>query len=297
VLTRDIELAAQFIRRGDLVAFPTETVYGLGARVSDTAAICRIFEAKNRPLEHPLIAHVLGEDDAKSLAAEWPASAHALARAFWPGPLTLVVPRASHVPDVVTAGLDSIAVRAPSNAIARALIEKVGEPIVAPSANRHQAISPTCAEHVDLDVLVLDGGPCDKGIESTVVDVRTTPARILRPGPISLDAIAKIVDVEVANEIAIGARRSPGMSERHYAPRATLLVAGSDDEAKLLVAIHGATLLELPDDPDAAAHELYARLHSLDEKKTRIIVIRNPPENEAWRAIRDRIQRASRPKR
>lgn len=298
-----IEEAAERLRRGLLVAFPTETVYGLGARVSDAAAVRRVFEAKRRPAGHPLIAHVLGEEDARLLASAWPERAHLLAMTFWPGPLTVVVPRSDRVPDEVTGGLDSVAIRAPAHPVARALIAKVGEAIVAPSANMHQALSPTRAKDVDLegDVLVLDGGPCARGIESTVLDVRADPAIVLRPGPISLSDIRGAgVAAEVRQASIPGeedARRSPGMSARHYAPRATLLVAKSDAEANLLVRTHRAEMLELGDDPDLCARDLYARLHELDARGAKVVVVRMPPENEAWRAVFDRIERASRPKR
>jgi L-threonylcarbamoyladenylate synthase len=290
-----IEEAAERLRKGLLVAFPTETVYGLGARVSDVDAIARIFAAKKRPSGHPLIAHVLGEDDAKTLASEWPAPAHVLVEKFWPGPVTVVVSRSNLVPDIVTGGLGTVAIRAPAHPVARALIEKVG-PIVAPSANMHQALSPTRAEdvHVEGDVLVLDGGACTRGIESTVIDVRSR--LILRPGPISRDAIRAIgIDVDVASATVASseARPSPGMDERHYAPRATLLVSNNDAEARLLVSIHRAALLDLGDDPEVAMRELYMRLHDLDARGVAVIVVRMPPENEAWRGVRDRIERAS----
>lgn len=282
--------AAERIRSGRLVVFPTETVYGLGARVTDPEAVKRVFAAKKRPAGHPLIAHVLGEEDARTLASEWPAHAHALATHFWPGPLTLIVPRSRRVPDEVTGGLDTVAVRAPSHPVARALIERVGEPIVAPSANMHQRLSPTRAEDVELeedDVLVLDGGPCARGIESTVIDARSLV--VLRPGPISIDAIRAMGLEAVAGDATIegdAARPSPGMSARHYAPRAQLIVSDED--------VPGAVRLELGTDPDEAARTLYARLHDLDARGATIVVVRMPPETEEWRGVRDRIQRASR---
>jgi L-threonylcarbamoyladenylate synthase len=288
-----ISEAAELIRRGELVAFPTETVYGLGARVWDEAAIKRIFEAKGRPEGHPLIAHVLGEDDARSLAKEWPEVASRIAKAFWPGPITVIVPKIAKVPDRVTGGLDSIAIRSPAHDVARALIEKVRDPIVAPSANKHQALSPTIAAHVrlfDPNVFVLDGGACPRGIESTVIDVRCVPARILRPGPIGLDRLrdagitAELVTVTVKD----GPRPSPGMGERHYAPRARLILLEHDETRP-----PGAAVLDLPEDPEQAGRELYARLFELDEKGARAICVRMPPDTEAWRAVRDRLKRAA----
>jgi L-threonylcarbamoyladenylate synthase len=293
--------AADRLRRGLLVAFPTETVYGLGARVWDAPAERRGFEAKGRPEGHPLIAHVLGLKDARALAREWPEAAKRACDAFWPGPLTIVVPKIDAVPNEVTGGLDSIAIRAPAHPVARALLEALGEPIVAPSANRHQTISPTTAAHVavslgDADVLVLDGGACERGIESTVLDVRVYPARILRPGPIGLDALrAADIAAEMGSEAATeGApRRSPGMSLRHYAPRATLLTASSDAELERFALLHKAAVLELSDDPERAAHDLYARLFELDDAGAAFVVVKMPPDTEAWRAVRDRLQRAS----
>lgn len=292
--------AADRLRRGLLVAFPTETVYGLGARVWDAEAVRRVFAAKGRPEGHPLIAHVLGEDSARTLAREWPEIASRVAGAFWPGPITVVVPKIAAVPGEVTGGLDSIAIRAPAHPVAHALLAELGDPIVAPSANRHQTLSPTTAEHVraslgDADVLVLDGGPCDRGIESTVLDVRVHPARILRPGPIGLEALrAAGVDVEIGSSSAAegAARPSPGMSARHYAPRATLLTASTDAELRGF-ARTGASVLELPDDPDRAGHELYARLFELDESGAKVIAVKMPPDTDAWRAVRDRLLRAS----
>ena len=292
--------AVERLRRGLLVAFPTETVYGLGARVWDAAAVRRVFEAKGRPEGHPLIAHVLGEDDARTLAREWPEAGERVARAFWPGPITVVVPKVDAVPNEVTGRLDSVGIRAPAHPVARALLAALGDPIVAPSANRHQGISPTTAPHVrvslgDADVLVLDGGECERGIESTVLDVRVHPARILRPGPIGRDALrAAGIDVEIGSTSASeGARRSPGMSPRHYAPRAMLLTASTDAELKTLAGVHKAVVLELPDDPESAAHDLYARLFELDEAGVAVAVVKMPPDTDAWHAVRDRLRRAS----
>lgn len=293
--------AAARLRAGGLVAFPTETVYGLGARALDADAVRRVFAAKGRPSAHPLIAHVTGEEQARTLASEWPEVASKLARALWPGPLTLVVPRAERVPVEVSGGAPSIAIRAPAHPVAAALLEAVGEPIVAPSANRYQALSPTTAEHVraslgDADVLVLDGGPCARGLESTVLDVRVHPARILRPGPIGPGALFAL-GVEVA--IATGdvaendVRPSPGMDARHYAPRAPLFLAETREELARLAAAEGARVLALPADPDDAARVLYAELHRLDAEGARAIAVLMPPAEERWLAVRDRLGRAS----
>jgi L-threonylcarbamoyladenylate synthase len=223
--------AVQVLRAGGLVAMPTETVYGLAARALDEEAVARVYAVKGRPPHHPLIAHVEGEEQARKLAASWPERASVLARAFWPGPLTVVVDRAAHVPAAVAGGGPSIAIRAPSHPVALALLHALGEPLAAPSANRFQGLSPTMAEHVvkqlgDAVDLVLDAGPCESGIESTVVDLRGGRPRILRPGALDLAALRRVLqDVEAPNESlrASEPRVSPGMEARHYAPRARLL--------------------------------------------------------------------------
>jgi L-threonylcarbamoyladenylate synthase len=312
-----LEEAVRLLRAGELVAFPTETVYGLGARALDEAAIARVFEATGRPRSHPLIAHVGNEEDARSLAAEWSARASRLAQAFWPGPLTLVVPRAAHVPATLAGGADSIAVRAPSHPIARALIAALGEPIAAPSANRYQSISPTRAEHVvkslgDRVALVIDGGPCASGIESTVVDVRGAHALVLRPGALSIAALRAVEPgVEAASQSIARqdeVRASPGMDPRHYAPRAVLrLVSRDQAEAAAARAAKGdvgvivrnrplshlARVYVLPDDPVGFAAELYAALHALDDLGVETILVEDVPSDEAWAAVRDRLQRAA----
>lgn len=229
------------LRGGGLVAFPTETVYGLGALALDERALARVFEAKGRPTHHPLIAHVGDEGQARALAASWPDAAARLARAFWPGPLTLVVERAAHVPAAVAGGTSSIAVRVPSHSVALALLATLGAPVAAPSANRYQGLSPTTAAHVVKELgdrvdLVLDAGPCDAGIESTVVDVRGKPPRVLRHGAADLAALRNLLpDLQAAAlaEVA-GAeenRASPGMDARHYAPRAPMHVAPTREAA------------------------------------------------------------------
>lgn len=238
--------AAAVLARGGLVAFPTETVYGLGARGLHAEDVARIFAAKGRPAGHPLILHVDGEPMAERLASSWPVGASRLARAFWPGPVTLVVPRASVVPDAVTGGLDSVAVRAPRHPVALALISAAGEPLAAPSANAHMHVSPTTAAHVvrslgDRVDMVLDAGPCAHGIESTVVDVREDPPRVLRAGAASLEALRAVeprvvydanpLTIPTANEAA---RASPGLASKHYAPRArVILVDARSDVARL----------------------------------------------------------------
>jgi L-threonylcarbamoyladenylate synthase len=310
--------AADLLRAGELVAFPTETVYGLGARALDERAIERVFEAKGRPRSHPLIAHVSGEEDARALTSDWSPRAARLAQAFWPGPLTIVVPRASRVPAAVAGGGDSIAVRAPAHPVARALIAALGEPVAAPSANRYQTISPTRAEHVvkslgDRVALVIDGGPCEAGIESTVIDVRGLTARVLRLGALSVAAIRAVehdVEAPVAAALReVELRPSPGMDPRHYAPRATLhlvsreeALAAASGGAAALVRVHagrpevpalGPRVRVLSSDPVAFAAELYAALHALDDLAVADIYVESVPEGDAWAAVRDRLERAA----
>jgi L-threonylcarbamoyladenylate synthase len=315
--------AAEVLSRGGLVAFPTETVYGLGARALDERAFMRIFEAKGRPAHHPLIAHVDDENGARSLARLWPALASRLAQAYWPGPLTLVVDRAVHVPAALGGGGDSIAVRAPSHAVARALIRTLGEPIAAPSANRYQGLSPTTAAHVvrqlgDAVDLVLDAGPCDAGIESTVVDVRAGLGRVLRPGALPLAALREVApDLEYRGPVvaAHGASRaSPGMEARHYAPRAKLVIAETLESAchaaidwtsggaRAGLMIHERPTAVLPpevivrrlaSEPSAYARELFSTLHEIDLAGVRAIVVQRVPVDPAWWAVSDRLERAA----
>jgi L-threonylcarbamoyladenylate synthase len=315
--------AVRLLRAGGLVALPTETVYGLGARALDERAIARIFQAKGRPAHHPLIAHVLDEDQARALAASWPEQASRLANAFWPGPLTLVVDRAAHVPAAVAGGGGSIAVRAPSHRVARAVIAGLGEPVAAPSANRYQGLSPTTAAHVVKQLgeavdLVLDAGPCDSGIESTVVDVRGAIARVLRPGAVDIVALrACVSDLEACVERSESGqpRVSPGLDTRHYAPRAPLWLASTLEEAERLalavtsqgrrvgLVVRGpatrtttsSALLvrELPGNAAQYARLLYGTLHELDDAAVDAIVVQAVPSDDAWAAVADRLHRAA----
>jgi L-threonylcarbamoyladenylate synthase len=312
--------AVRVLRAGGLVALPTETVYGLGVRALDERAIGRVFQAKGRPAHHPLIVHVLDAEQANGLAALWTERASVLARAFWPGPLTLVVERAHHVPAAIAGEGGSIAVRAPSHAVARAVIAALGEPVAAPSANRFQGLSPTTAAHVLKNLgeavdLVLDAGPCDAGIESTVVDVRGAVARVLRPGAVSVAALRAILpDLEAQAVQVHGAepRASPGMAARHYAPRAELLIADTWDEARRVaralastgkragLVVHtretappGILVRKLPDDPAQYARLLYATLHAMDDAGVDAIVVQGVPGDDAWWAVADRLRRAS----
>jgi L-threonylcarbamoyladenylate synthase len=319
--TAKVAQAAEILRRGGLVAFPTETVYGLGANALDAAAVERIYLAKGRPAYNPLIVHVAHEGAARALAAEWPERASRVARAFWPGPVTIVLRKRDVVPDVVTAGLDSVALRIPANPIALALLQTAGVPLAAPSANRSTELSPTTARHVERSLgdrvdLILDGGPTSVGIESTVIDLRGPRPSILRPGIVGTRELEPLVGALVQpNEPAGDApRASPGMLERHYAPRARLVLFGptdaarAPDEARALVA-EGArvgmllTTLELtgrwdvvrmPRDASRYAQRLYAALHELDERGCAVIFVERVPNEQEWLAVRDRLERASR---
>ena len=297
-------------------------MYGLAALMADEAAVLRIFRAKGRPAHHPIIAHVLDERQARGLADEWPARATQLATAFWPGPLTLVVNRAAWVPPAIAGGATSIAVRATSHPVARAVLESLGQPLGAPSANRYQGLSPTTAAHVvsqlgDAVDLVLDAGACQAGIESTVVDVRGAAVRVLRPGAVdsaSLRAIVPDIETTCAPVPADQPRASPGLDSRHYAPRASLrlaakretaehlahAVASSGRRAGLVVyetlginALAGIEARVMPNDPVAYAHLLYGVLHELDESNCDVIVVQDVPEGESWAAVADRLHRAA----
>lgn len=316
--------AAETLRSGGLVAFPTETVYGLGAHALDPAAVQRIYEAKGRPSYNPLIVHVADAGAARALASAWPDEAERLAAAFWPGPLTLVLPKHDSIPDSVTAGLPSVALRVPAHPVAHALLREAGIPVAAPSANRSTEVSPTTAQHVArslgqrVDVIV-DGGPCPVGIESTVLSLAGPVPTLLRPGTISVDDLRPVIgDVALPSSAteATAARPSPGMLDRHYAPRAIVRIVPPGERARVLADAGaeadrgrriGALLLEdagdpriapamrMPDDPAGYAARLYAALHELDDAGCDVILIDQPPDAPAWAGVRDRLRRASTP--
>jgi L-threonylcarbamoyladenylate synthase len=308
-----IAQAAAAILAGELVAFPTETVYGLGAAALDVQAVAKIFAAKGRPSYNPLIVHVLGVEQARALVAEWPPLAEALARRFWPGPLTLVLRKRAIVPDLVTAGLDTVAVRAPAHPIARALLEAAKVPIAAPSANRFQAISPTTAAHVERSLgsevaLILDGGPTQVGIESTVVGLDGPPT-LLRLGGLAaaeIEAVCGPLASPPAPEPG-AARAAPGLDDRHYAPRGELRILAPAELAAAAARPGPGPLgaitigpvpagvdhaLELPADPHGYARLLYASLHTLDALGCARILVEAVPEEPAWAAVADRLRRA-----
>ena len=291
--------AAARIRAGELVAFPTETVYGLGANALDAAAVGKIFELKGRPASSPLIVHVASVEMARSIVSEWPPLAEELSRRWWPGPLTLVLPKKPEVPDMVTAGLNTVGVRMPAHPLAMDLIRAAGVPIAAPSANRFTGLSPTSAEHVHNAfgdaVPVLDGGPCQVGIESTVVAIEGGKLSLLRPGMISLG------ELEQVHTKDDGAHPAPGMHERHYSPRTRLLCASVPAE---LPGCEGAYLwrehpgpasrsVQMPLRPAGYAASLYRILHEVDAEGWPWIAVEAPPETPEWAAIRDRLRRAA----
>lgn len=319
--------AARRLRAGGLVAFPTETVYGLGALALDPAAVARVFAAKGRPATNPLIVHVADAAMARRVVAAWPGAAERLAAAFWPGPLTLVLEKREGVPAAVTAGADTVAVRVPDHPLTLALIEVLGEPIVGPSANPSGYVSPTRAGHVRGhfgadEVFVLDGGPCRGGIESTVVDLTVDPARVLRSGLVGAEELAAVIGgavVEVAHGVDAaagdGRARSPGVIGPHYQPRARVVLVRTLDElhaglsratgSALVIGPPGVQVtvrpphgsIGMPASPAGYAAGLYAALREADEMGAGLVIVVDPAEADApdatWRAVRERLGRAA----
>jgi L-threonylcarbamoyladenylate synthase len=286
------------IRAGGLVAFPTETVYGLGANALNADAVMRIYKTKQRPWASPLIVHVADEVMARSVTAEWPPLAQRLAARFWPGPLTIIVTKADIVPDLVTAGLDTVGVRMPSHPIALNLIRRARVPVAAPSANRFGEISPTTAEHVDASLgrnvdMILDAGPTQVGIESTVVSLRRNPPAILRPGMISQTALEEATSIAWDREMELPrVQESPGQHARHYSPRTPFYVLEPDSARP---AGRG-RIINMPSDARTFAAKLYAELHKADAEGWEWIAVEKPPETTEWAGILDRLKRASAPK-
>ena len=314
-----IRRAAALLRAGELVAFPTETVYGLGADALNGAAAARIFAAKGRPADNPLIAHIAGESGLAGLIAGEPcACARALMRAFWPGPMTLIFPKSPRVPREVTAGLDTVAVRMPSHPVARALIRAAQTPIAAPSANRSGRPSPTTAAHVLEDMegripLILDGGPCEVGLESTVVDVTGARPRILRPGGVTLEMLEGVVgdvdvDEGVLHQLQAGSQaRSPGMKYKHYAPKGEVTIVtgprAAQEIARLYDAADGRAAILAFSQADYGARrvyrlknapgELFAALRQLDEDGMETIYAEDVPTTGVGLAVMNRLMRAA----
>lgn len=303
--SEEMDRAVALLRAGRLVAFPTETVYGLGANAFDAAAVRRIFEAKGRPSTSPLIVHVSGIAMAKRVVAEWPAAAEKLAGRYWPGPLTLVLPKAKRVPAEVTAGLDTVGVRMPAHALALALIRKGRMPLAGPSANRFTELSPVTAEQVRQGLgskvdLVLDGGPCRVGIESTVLSLAGPVPVLLRPGMVSREQIESLIGpVALAGAVADGeAHAAPGQHSRHYSPRAALRLGYPEEQARVAylwwrVERAAEHAVRMPDDPDRYAALLYDTLHRVDGFGVKEIVVEPVPAGADWDGIRDRLARAA----
>lgn len=328
-----ISLAAQRLREGRVVAFPTETVYGLGADALNAAAVARVFALKGRPSNNPLIVHVLDAAMAKTLTAEWPARAHKLAHAFWPGPLTIVLPRNDRLPSAVTASGNTVALRSPDHALARALLASFGGPLVGPSANKSGRVSPTTAAHIkgvwsEDDVMILDGGPCRVGIESTVLSLADGPAKILRPGLISAHEISAILNEPIEQPQPLAANSapntapttrplpSPGLLAQHYAPRTPARLFSPQaalkfaPQARIVLITHimpppdlitrFVSVFALPDDPVGYASAIYRALREADALAPDMIAINPPPHPQdssagPWLAIADRLTRATAP--
>lgn len=319
--------AAELLRAGEVVALPTETVYGLAANAWNADAVGRIFEIKGRPSNNPVIVHVAGLDLARRCVAVWTPLAAKLAAAFWPGPLTLVLPRSPEIPNIVTAGGGTVGVRWPSHPFIQAVIRACGFPLAAPSANRSNQLSPTNAEHVRKDLnsripLIVDGGQAQVGIESTVLDLASAPPRLLRPGMIHTESLLAAMGEGVLQTTAADwsggtetLLRSPGLLPRHYSPKARLVLLSWRDEADLVaqlsayteprdkvhvISYHAIPLRQkfgrisiIPHDAEAFARALYAELHRCDEEGAQLIVVESPPSGEEWRAIADRLARAA----
>lgn len=300
---------------------PTETVYGLAANALDARAVAKIFEIKGRPSHNPIIAHVAGLDMARRCASQWPALADRLAKAFWPGPLTLVLPRAEGIPDVLTAGGPTVGIRWPSHPFIQAVILHCGFPLAAPSANLSNQVSPTNARHVVKQLgrkirLVIDGGQSQVGIESTVLDLSSSPPRVLRPGIIHRQALLAVTtELAAGSGSGSGTLKSPGMLARHYSPRARLVLCTWQDDRELrerseslgiapsktyiiahthipsAQAFGGVSVI--PHDPEAFARAIYAQLHECDEAGADVIVVEGLPETDEWRGVLDRLNRAA----
>jgi len=318
--------AVRLLRSGQLVAFPTETVYGLGANALDATAVAAIYTAKGRPSHNPLIVHVADISQARELVTHWSSQADMLARHFWPGPLTIVLVRApGKLPDIVTAGSPTVALRVPDSPIALALIQAADIPVAAPSANTSNLTSPTRAEHVMKHLqgripLILDGGPAKGGIESTVLDLSGIQPAILRPGLISREEIEAVIGpvsmpshiAHVENDVTPAPLPSPGLMRRHYAPHAPLTMLPSDQTLDTILSLADKNptqrigwlppplstdqliIVEMPTTPRAYAAKIYDILHELDQANLDQIFVDAPPSDDpAWHAVRDRLLRAA----
>ena len=293
----DLDRALDVLRAGGLVGLPTETVYGLAADASNEQAVRRIFAAKGRPADHPLIVHLAAPNQLAQWSSEVPEPAALLADACWPGPLTLLVPRAKHVLDVVTGGRPTVGIRVPAHPLANELLARFGGGLAAPSANRFGKVSPTTADHVAVDLgdavdYVLDGGPSPIGVESTIVDCTTNPPQVLRPGGIPTEHIDHLLNGELA--AAKGPSRASGMLASHYAPNATVvLVDNADQLAEQLALRPDAPVIDSTNDLVGYARTLYARLRSADQAGAPVVIAVLPPAEGLGHAIRDRLFKAA----
>jgi len=317
-----VRRAAELLRAGEAVALPTETVYGLAANALDEKAVAKIFKIKGRPANNPIIVHVANVEMAKRCVKKFPSAADRLARAFWPGPLTLVLPRAEAIPPLVAAGGGTIGVRWPSHPFIQAVIRECDFPLAAPSANLSNRLSPTNAGHVRRQLngqvpLIVDGGQAQVGIESTVLDLMDSPPRILRPGMIHAESLAAVCGQVQNLESAVQGLdlRSPGLLKKHYSPRAKLILLDWRDDAELqrhlanrrLTTAHCQIIAHskipsdksfagvsvIPHDAEAFARALYAELHRCDEAGAEIIIVESPPDLPEWSGITDRLRRAA----
>lgn len=308
-MTPEIARAAEILRAGGLVAFPTETVYGLGADASSAAAVARLYAAKGRPAGHPVIIHCATAEAAFSFAREIPPEARKLAERFWPGPLTLVLKRSSKAKDFITGGQDSVGLRVPSHPVAQALLRAFGGGVAAPSANLFGKVSATTAAHVRADLkvdLVLEGDPSEVGIESTIVDLSSARPVLLRPGHISKASLEGVLKVQILEKNSKSPRHSGGL-ERHYAPKTPARLV-PPHELDREIAKRGTAVavlafskpdervdywIRMPREPQAYARRLYAALRELDGAGCGAILIETPPDTAAWHAVRDRLSRAT----
>jgi L-threonylcarbamoyladenylate synthase len=293
----NIAAAGEVLREGGLVAMPTETVYGIAASLWRPEAIRRTFEVKGRPADNPLIVHVAHLEQLDAVVATWPDDARRLAERFWPGPLTMVLPKRPEVPLEATAGLDTVAVRVPAHPVALRLIDAAGTPLTAPSANPFMGVSPTRPEHVKVDglAMVLDGGPCAVGIESTVVDLSGEKPRLLRPGGVPRHQVEAVLGrtLEGAEK---GVRRAPGSYERHYAPSTPLRLASALRPYEAGLTFEEPTndsQVRMPTDPVAYGISMYAALHRIDAMDITEAVVQEPPKSAEWEAEWDRLIRAA----
>jgi L-threonylcarbamoyladenylate synthase len=322
LFTAAVKRAAERLRAGDVVALPTETVYGLAANALDENAVAKIFQIKGRPAHNPIIVHVAGIEMARECAKTFPALAESFSNSFWPGPLTLVLPRAEKIPEIVTAGGATVGLRWPSHPLMQAVIRECGFPLAAPSANLSNQISPTNAAHVraqlgDKISLIVDGGQSQVGIESTVLDLTVSPPRILRPGMIHAESLAAVCDAIQNSKFKIqnSALRSPGLLAKHYSPKAKLLVLNWRDGAELKLKIknlkfkiencfviahtkipggfNAANVSVIPHDAEAYARALYAELHRCDAAAAQLIIVEALPDLPEWAGIADRLRRAA----